>query len=348
MKKGILMEVNRGYIVVLTPEGEFLKGKRLEENYFIGEETAVFPLKEQKKPHMARWMSIAALAAVFLIAFTLLQPFSSAGKAYAYVSIDVNPSIELTINSDHKVITASAYNDEGREVLKRVGNLKKSTFKEAASKIIRQVKILGYFGDRKEIVIATVAVSGDNAGLHRELESEMNHLKPIAQKANANVEWMDASIRDRNKAKEEGQTAGKYLSEKQLDNQEQNSIVPPGKDPSKPVSREPGSVKPDEPSDNPKQASDRQPEKKPVYVYDKGSHEKKMSDEKRKKELEKAYEEAKKEAEKRAKKLEKEHEKAYKEWQKQLEKYKKEHEKAEKKHEKQKAEREDDEDEDDD
>ena len=43
------MEINKRFLTVLTPEGEFLRARNLKENYQIGQEIDFFPLEQRKR-----------------------------------------------------------------------------------------------------------------------------------------------------------------------------------------------------------------------------------------------------------------------------------------------------------
>ncbi|MBK5445664.1 anti-sigma factor domain-containing protein [Peribacillus sp. TH24] len=45
MKKGVILSINKRFVTLLTPEGEFLKTKRQERTYEVGEEITFSPFK---------------------------------------------------------------------------------------------------------------------------------------------------------------------------------------------------------------------------------------------------------------------------------------------------------------
>ena len=75
---------------------------------------------EKKKNNTIR--SLAAIAAVFVLVIAgifLAGRFQGGNTSAlaAVVSLDVNPGIELNVDKNEKVISVSAVNDDGREVL---------------------------------------------------------------------------------------------------------------------------------------------------------------------------------------------------------------------------------------
>lgn len=42
MRKGVILEINDLYLTLLTPEGEFLRARKLQQDYQVGEEIHFF------------------------------------------------------------------------------------------------------------------------------------------------------------------------------------------------------------------------------------------------------------------------------------------------------------------
>ena len=43
MRKGTILEINDLYLTLLTPEGEFMRARKLQQEYQVGEEISFFP-----------------------------------------------------------------------------------------------------------------------------------------------------------------------------------------------------------------------------------------------------------------------------------------------------------------
>lgn len=215
MKKGVILEITRSYLVMLTPDGEFIKARKQGSDYEIGSEIYFQPVKESKYPQRlftAKWTAGAAMAAVLLLFAIIGTSLMKAEKTFAYVSIDVNPSIELAINEKYKVISAEAFNSEGAEVLSRIRDIKRSSIQDAANEIIKQFSLMGYMDQEEELIVAAVPVTKEKNGRFIHLEEELETLRP-AHHPDVALEVIEATLEERNKANEQGLTVGTFIAE---------------------------------------------------------------------------------------------------------------------------------------
>ena len=81
--------------------------------------------------------------------------------ATAYVSIDINPSIDLVIDQYGKVMSMNANNDDARVLLYNETGIIGKTIEEAVKKITTLAKDLGYLTNEDIIEIVTHGISQD-------------------------------------------------------------------------------------------------------------------------------------------------------------------------------------------
>lgn len=107
--KGIIVEIKDNEAAVFTDNGIIHKIKN--QGYQLGE--VVF-LKEKSKfsARAVRWGAgiVAALALFTVGAFAYTNPVG-------YVSLDINPSVEFSINMFDRVLEVKGINDDGKEFL---------------------------------------------------------------------------------------------------------------------------------------------------------------------------------------------------------------------------------------
>jgi hypothetical protein len=210
MKKGVILEVKPKYLIMMTSEGEFLKGKKTKPEYNVGQEIIFNPYCNDWKQRLfvlSRKKVIVSTAAVFLIAGLLIVPFAKDNKAYAYVTVDSKPSIELALNKNLDVLNATSFNEAGKNVLKKADLKKYQSFAEAAESIIQKSRFLGYLKNNQDIIISSVITKADP----QELSKKINSLNPVVKKYKDRISIEKGSSADRKTALKKGMTTGIYL-----------------------------------------------------------------------------------------------------------------------------------------
>ncbi|MCS0672470.1 anti-sigma factor domain-containing protein [Cytobacillus firmus] len=221
MKTGIIMEINERFLTLLTPEGEFLRARKLDGAYALGQEIEFFPieLKNGKKSspltifNLFKGKGLMAAAFALMLAVVSFLPFLQNDEVYAYMSIDVNPSIELGVNQKYQVVELVPYNEEGELIIQSIKNWKKNSIHEVTDKILLQIKKQGYFKENKEVVIAAVYTEQTKEADER-IQEELADIKQAAQKEQLEVTLLEASEEERKAAIDKGLSPGVYKENK--------------------------------------------------------------------------------------------------------------------------------------
>ncbi len=130
-------------------------------------------LSGQRKVHsipVTRHVLRYALIAVCLLMALGMGGYSVYRKPVSYISIDINPSIELGINRFERVVSADAYNEDGQNILKGV-TLKHVPYGKAIDRLLSDETYSGYLtadsvlvftvvSDRPDTVIKEINESG--------------------------------------------------------------------------------------------------------------------------------------------------------------------------------------------
>ncbi|OQB20480.1 MAG: Anti-sigma-I factor RsgI [Firmicutes bacterium ADurb.Bin182] len=157
--KAVVVEIRGRSAAVLSRDGCIKKVQN--ENFAIGQ---VIEMKEKTSFKAGKLKVWAAAAAALIILVGGTSALASA--PYSYVSVDVNPSIELTLNLFDRVISVEAVNEDGAEVLSRidVNKLNNQNINDAITKIITEISNEGYF-ERGEggIIIAAASKNRSKA-----------------------------------------------------------------------------------------------------------------------------------------------------------------------------------------
>ncbi|MED1900259.1 anti-sigma factor domain-containing protein [Bacillus thuringiensis] len=232
MNKGIVMDIKKHSVVVLTPNGEFITCKRKGDSCIIGEEIS-FDEQEQKASHFSipsflKPASIFVACFLFAVLFFYNQPEE---KVFAYVSVDINPSLEVSVTKDFRVIDLQACNDDGRRILKELKQWENKQLQEVIRIIIKQSQEDKYLTNDKQVMLTAVA---KDKALEPQLEKAMKELKKEYELKHITVEYQSSTMQVRENARKAGIGTGVYIKQ---ENEKNKSLTPPAT-PSNPVENE--------------------------------------------------------------------------------------------------------------
>lgn len=158
--------------------------------------------EKRKSPWRRSW---------FRLAFAVFAAVLLAGAGYAwvqtpvsYVSIDVNPSIEFALNRFDRVMSVTAYNDEGRDIIEAL-SLKGKEYTDAVNLLMESDDMKEYLTENAEIVL-TVAADGSR-------ESRLQSgLKSYTGQKGYQARHIAAAISSVSEAHEHHLSVGKYYA----------------------------------------------------------------------------------------------------------------------------------------
>lgn len=106
--------------------------------------------------------TLVSCAAAFILMISGFTVWKNANdKVLAVVDLDVNPSIELSINGKEKVVGATAINEDGKAILDDM-DLKGSDVKVACNAVVGSMLTKGYLNNQSNSILLSVS-SGDSA-----------------------------------------------------------------------------------------------------------------------------------------------------------------------------------------
>lgn len=131
----------------------------------------VIPMEQARKPRRRRWASLAVAAALAVVCCVFgLTSWRGANAVASVVSLDVNPSIQLQVSKNEKVLSAEALNEDARVILDGM-DLKGTQLKVAVNAIVGSLLQNGYL-DRLSSAIL-ISVEDDDAQRAARLESDL-------------------------------------------------------------------------------------------------------------------------------------------------------------------------------
>jgi hypothetical protein len=239
------MEINERFLTLLTPEGEFLKARKQAQDYFIGEEIHFFPITEADKKRFtfskfSFGKALPAAAIALMVAGATFIPFNNNDEVYAYMSIDVNPSIELAVNDELEVVDIEAYNPEGEQIVANIKDWNHEEVSIVTTNIIDEIKKQGFLKENNQVVISTVLEEDKEKKVEEKLEANLQQLEVEIEKENVELTVVQGTKQERKAAVKQGVTTGIYkektkkanlkLEEKEIDvkkNEEQKPQTQP-------------------------------------------------------------------------------------------------------------------------
>jgi hypothetical protein len=215
--KGMLMQKSGSKGVVMTDSGEFINVLLLNQPFQLGQEVEAVVWQQRKQ-----FKYLITVAAVILMVL-LIPGYHSyyTNQALAFVALDINPSIELAIDKDMKIIKAKGLNTEGKKIVSEV-KVTKIPLYQALPILVDQAITDGYleFG-HDNVVLSTVTITeGSDAIKIEETKLQQAISKPIQDhQIEARVVIEQSGNVERQEAKKAGLSAGKYLIYKEAQKQ---------------------------------------------------------------------------------------------------------------------------------
>ena len=166
--------------------------------------------KRKKKQPMFSYVpigkTVAAVCAMVLILIGI-GGYSWLLTPVSYVSIDINPSMELALNRLDRVVSVTSYNPQGDELIKNL-HLKGKKYIQAIYMITENDRLKQYLQLEEELVL-TVAADSSKTALKAGVEQCCSHIGHGTRSVSVDVEVAQ-------KAHDNGLSVGKYSAYLQL------------------------------------------------------------------------------------------------------------------------------------
>ena len=151
--------------------------------------------------------TLVVVCMVFVLAMGM-GGYSWLQTPVSYLSIDVNPSIELALNRLNRVVSMAAYNVEGEEILKSL-SLRGKKYTDAIDLIVESKVMNTYLTDDSELVFTVAAAGSRENELKSGVENCSNHIGHNSYSVSADIGIVP-------QAHDHGLSLGKYYAYLQL------------------------------------------------------------------------------------------------------------------------------------
>lgn len=205
--KGIIAEIRGNHMIVIAKNGDFSKCKKLP-NCDIGDE-----INMPERNMRSIYKNLSAVAACFLILIMLSSGVYAYYTPYSYVSVDINPSLELYVNRFDKVIGVHAFNEEAVQIIKTSKGIKNENVSVALEQILDNAEEAGYLKKDVEnsvmIVVSSKNTKEETALIDKISKTSTAVLSGIS--SNYEVILEKTKVENYKKAKEQNISPGKVM-----------------------------------------------------------------------------------------------------------------------------------------
>lgn len=173
--------------------------------------------KKQHWIHRSVFQGALATVCMALVLAAGIGGYSWIQTPVSYVSIDVNPSIELALNRIDRVVSVTAFNAEGAKILKDL-SLKGQKYTDAIDRIVESSDMRAYLTDKSELVFTVAADSSRESELKAGVEQCSGHIEHKSESVSADIEVVP-------QAHDHGLSLGKYYAYLQLNQYDESVTV---------------------------------------------------------------------------------------------------------------------------
>ena len=209
--KAVVLEIKEKWAAVLCEDGVIRKVKK--GNFKVGD-SFDFEAESHKKVvsiESLRRNMVGSAAALFLIVAGVAGTYSYNNVlACSYVSLDINPSIEYTLNRQDKVVAVKGLNNDGQKIADELLSVRKVTLKEALQETKQLLTKKNYLksGSSEDVLID---ISTNNSARKDTLKKEALSVFDTEQtKGELNLVLTESDLKEHKRSNSLGISTGEY------------------------------------------------------------------------------------------------------------------------------------------
>ncbi|WP_427338252.1 anti-sigma factor domain-containing protein [Caloranaerobacter sp. DY30410] len=212
--KGIVMEIHKDKVIVLTKDGNFLEVSKDNRTLDIGQEIIINNNKRLKGRIIRRFVSVAA---AFILLITTGYGVYGYYTPYGYINVDINPSVEIAYNLYNRVIDLKGLNEDGNILISKIKNYRNKTIENVINEVIDTAVEEAYVKPEEEnVILITITEKKDKVDDEKIYKSVDNHIKQKVK--NTQVILIEGDTNVYEKARKDKVSPGKLmLIEKAID-----------------------------------------------------------------------------------------------------------------------------------
>ncbi|MBE0449488.1 MAG: anti-sigma factor domain-containing protein [Clostridia bacterium] len=226
--KGKIMEILESHAVVMTSDGHFNRIKR-KDSMRIGADVIYTSGDLVEKPSSKKGWVFGLKAQVAVATFVLLTLVMSQiamPAAYAVVSLDINPSLQITVDESRKVVGIDPMNTEADELLEAYVLNEDKDLHAVINELIKLSNAMGYLtNENHNVILATAMVDRKNSKSGS--DELMTEILDVIEETEYTFDFtLVSTVREASElknAKSEGLSLGRYAMAKE-------NFLPPGQE----------------------------------------------------------------------------------------------------------------------
>ncbi len=169
--KGVVMEVQEYQIVLMCDDGTFRNVPRDKHDIPVIGEYVTYRVK---KSPLLQWnrkqvLPLVALAAILLVAIMNLSLFQPQQQVYLF-AVDINPSMEISLDEDLHVIDINGLNDDANRVIKDL-DVKGKPIDKVINDMVVRLKDEQYLSADTPAIITATWIGLQDHSISNELRS---------------------------------------------------------------------------------------------------------------------------------------------------------------------------------
>ncbi|MDI3481492.1 MAG: hypothetical protein PWQ97_1147 [Tepidanaerobacteraceae bacterium] len=216
--KGVIVDIDNEYIIILNKSGDFKKICNNMPQCRIGDEIEVPDNMLTSHFLLRRMFSIVSTRRIAAAVIALMLLLGMGGYAIAdyfnpvtFVTMDINPSIELILNRYERVLRVDAFDDEGSILAKDAGAFKNMKLEEALGILVDRAESQNYL---KESGTLMLTISSKQKRVPGELDGKLKEV--IKSRSAIQVIVENTSVEKHEEARRMKISQGKLLMYEKL------------------------------------------------------------------------------------------------------------------------------------
>ncbi len=162
---------------------------------------------EKRKNHYSAILKPALVLTCLLIVFFGINTYQNTYRSFATIYLDVNPSIEVTINRNDKVLMVKALNEDAEKIIDGM-DFRGSSLKVTLNALIGSLVRNGYINEVNNSVLVSIANTDITSG--KQLENELlNEISSLIENGSVLSQQVYADDNVKALAEEYGISLGK-------------------------------------------------------------------------------------------------------------------------------------------